>query len=379
MQRYLLFALALCAPLFAQGLPQKAARPSPRERWEHMAPEQRRDLEQRFQKWQRLPPDERERMADRMRDLEQRIDARLERLSSEENGKLTGLAPEERRAVVRELVLSELRERGQTLRAKLPPEWLDKLERAGPCERRPLFEQFRHGVREHGGRGAILALGRELDLPEAEVQRLLALPGEQQMPAIDRLRRVQIERRVAEHGLPAQLDAETYALLGALPDREFLREWERRRPEPFEGGRRGGERWGGERPPRGGPEGGPRRFGARGPERFGPEDTDCRPRLDDLIEFRHMPPAERQRALGERMRTRALERLELRGLAPERLEALRKLQGPEFFRALRELERGERGERTEHGERDEPGAGGERTERGSRGERSEHDAGGELR
>jgi hypothetical protein len=381
--------LALCAVAIApnanaarpqnppspEGGPERGREPSAeaRRRWQELDPAERERLRQRYEEFQKLAPDRRAEIEERLGRLQRLRQEAEERVPPELKAKLEKLSPEERREVLRDYFLTEFQNRGERIREKLPEEWRQRLENAGPEEREELLHQLREQRRQSEAPGAIEHLGRSLQLPREEVERLKGLPPEEQIRAIEDLRRSELQRggpppglspeewqRWRElpapdlmerwhrhdswrgHGGPARGQwpgRDRSAPDGPRPDREGRPEWGPKPDRPDSSGRPGGP--GGELPPP--PEGMDRPGGVRAPGQLSPSAARelhraLRPDSQWVIEFAELPSEERRARISERCRERALTALEnLPEVDPSTLERLRALQGREFFEALRPL------------------------------------------
>jgi hypothetical protein len=174
------------------------------------------------------------------------------------------------------------------------------------------------------------ALGRDLDLPPAEVERLRGLPPDARAREIAELHRRDLVRRVEQHGLPPSVSPDEWARWKELQTPEFLELWKAR----VKGGPRPPE----DAPP---PSGRPQRDGARppklDPERLRKLGDSMRPDPRGFAELSKLAPEARREAVDGRIRERVLKHLEA---LPElfgavELARLRALRFQELLDAVR--------------------------------------------
>ena len=254
----------LVSPALLIGQDQDSEFRRNRERWENMTEEERAVIRERFEEWRKKTPEQRQELEDRARNLRHlerglrdapppELQERLKRHSREN----------EREREVRSYIKGHSEQLGSSIKDKLPPELLARVEKASPEERGMILRRYfsecgRRGDGPWEGR-MIEVLCGSLELPAEEKQRLLALPSDMQKEAVYELKRRWIRKAVAEKGLPPGLSAEEWEKMDKLPDREFFHRMRGfdRMPEQFRGPMRRG--WG---RGRGGPGGhGDRRFG----------------------------------------------------------------------------------------------------------------------
>jgi hypothetical protein len=200
------------------------------QRWESFEPERRRELEARFEDLRELPPADRAALEQKKQALDAEIEKLHAHLSEDERAQLAQLAPHERRAVLRDLLLAAKRERGLLRRAHVPPHVLHELEGAPPPERRRMFDDWRRRAQDEGPSLGLRKLGERLGYAPAEIERVQRLEPRLRMETLQSWRRHALVRDIERMGLPPFLDAETWSELGALDDAAFWREMERLRP-----------------------------------------------------------------------------------------------------------------------------------------------------
>jgi len=337
-------------------------------RWRALSPEARAELERRFDELRALPPAEREALVRRARELERLERDVLVELSGSQQERLDALTVEARRRVLRDLALDRARERAEHLRAVVPAEHLAALERGDHAQR----ERARGALRRQHEQELpqrVRRVAEELALPPHEVERLVGQPPELQRVALYELTRQRMARWIERNGLPAGIDTETWQRLRQAPPEVFARHYARLR-ERFEGlahspgaGGDGERRSGGGSPwARGGrPSSGAAdertRVEGRSPERrgsvgapTGPDrapagvDPDVRvwlmrlraaghPTTEERLELAELPPQQRGRVLGERVRARVLGVLRESGVDAAKLQRIAALPPVRFRKA----------------------------------------------
>jgi hypothetical protein len=380
LQRCLTGVMAVGVALACAGVAKAqdvdARRPAPQEpssveagraRWERMSPGERERIARLFEEYRGLPEADRERMRshlERMAQVRRELEADIPDVL---RAKLAQLEPEARRQVLREYLESAMGERTERLRAKLPPEFLQKLEGATPERRAELWSEQRAAWREQGAERALQFLGRQLQLSPEEVERIRTLPPPEKFAAIADLGRREMERR----GPPPGVDPQEFRDWLRLPPRECMERmhghgmrgfrgepgvrppWEEREGRGEFGGldRRGPPPGG--RPPEGRPEGRPGEPGHRPPdgERRPPRRESKlsreaqvqfwraqRPDKEWIVELAAEPRDARRQEVERRIRARVLELLRAQpGLDAAEVERLGSLQGREYGEALRNI------------------------------------------
>ncbi|HTF91098.1 MAG TPA: hypothetical protein VK843_21970 [Planctomycetota bacterium] len=364
--RWILLLVAL-APL-AIGQEHAPELDQARSRWERLSPAERARIAQHFDEFRGLPEAERARMMSHLNRLAQARREIEARIPEELRAKLDKLAPEERRQVLREYVETTMGERAERLREKMTAEELAKLDGATPAEREELLHARREELLDRAPR-ALAFLGRQLDLPPEEMERLKALPQQEKLDALATLGRREMQRR----GPPPGVDAEEFKRWLELPPHEFMERMHghgmrgfrgdgERGPPPDGRGRPGGfgrpggppdgpggrpglrpEGRDGERGPRPGippPDGprGPRREGRLGIEGQRIVGRAMRPDPQWVIELADLPRELRREQIVGRIHARVIEVLGTQpAVTPAELAKLDALQGPEFFEALRDI------------------------------------------
>jgi len=329
-----LVALVLPAP--AQG---REGLQAARERWEAMTPEQRAEMQRRFDELRAMGAERRGELERRYESLRAAERAALEEMPESARRELEALPPAQRGEIARELARDELLERGREVRARLPEAVRERVERARPAERGEVLRELRRGRRDEGLDTALERLGRELELPAEERERVKGLPPEQREARLFELHRARVARRVEREGVPAGVRPDEWEGWSRLPPREFHQRLDQRRRElglrslrelfDPEGARTGvGE-------------------GAAGRERLG---ALMHPDPRWRIELRERTREERRAQIDRRVRARALDFLERNPgtVAPPELARLRGLEGEAFLEALAEHRGG--GRRADRGE-----------------------------
>jgi hypothetical protein len=245
----LTLALCLIAPAASgfQERPDTGRLEELRRRWEAKSSEERELLRRRFEELKELPPADRDVLARRARRFEELRHTLREEATEEDRRRFDALPPHLAEERWRARAFEHSRETGRRFRDMLPPDVRTRLEEAPPGERRRVLEGVRSRERDHRSRRAIRELGHRLGLDRETVEGLEALPHEERMREVMRLKRRHIENRIAERGLPDDVDTAHWEELRRLPDDEFFRRGrhflfgERRGPRPP--GPRGDDRW----------------------------------------------------------------------------------------------------------------------------------------
>lgn len=326
MQRLLtLCALLLLAapPVAAQGQ-HAGANAAALERWKQHSPEQRAALHARFEAFKNMDAGQRDELRarfERLRQAEQRV---RRELSPELQAQVAGLDPHERREFLRENLAHEFNRCGKRIGELLPPELRTRLESAGPQERMQLMGQLRERCDGDKLVRGLVELGRRLEFAQPELDALAELEPQAQRAKLLELRRRELVQRVEREGLPAWVDAQEWADWAGLDDREFCSRVHAKRDE----GRGEG----------------------RGDEQGGSELWRLmRPDPSWFDELSDLEPEARRAEFERRMAARFLDYL---AAHPERtsleeLQRLRALPPSEVLQAVRERQRGGRGERNE--------------------------------
>lgn len=301
---------------------------SPIERWERLPDEERERLRERFERYQRMSAEERRELEERAHNVQRARLRLLERLSDDDRERLRALAPEQREAIVHELLEDELKAEGQRLHAKLPPEWRDRLEDATPEERRKFFADFKQKNRARISLIALENLGKRLELPREEVREMQRLPEQERLGKVLELRKRLQEQSVETYGLPAGLKLEDWKRMLALSPEEFFGEVMRVRET---GGWREGE-----------PAAGSAEVPLAERERRAAWDIlgQLRPRPTERLELLHLEPKDRRAEISRRRRERVLAILARHEVyEEERLEELATLPDRELYGLVRRLVR----------------------------------------
>jgi hypothetical protein len=287
---------------------------SARARWERLSPEDKARLQQNYERYRAMSEEERRTLAERarvLRDERERVNAELPPQTRE---RLQKLDPDTRREVMRDMVEGEVRERGARIREKMPDAWIQRLEQARPEDRARFLADFQHRARERVTLAAIDKIGRKLDLPREETERIKALPGDQRLAQLLELKKRMSARDAERFGLPDGMSPAQWNEWQALPPAEFFERMQRWRRER-------------ESEPRRGPEG----------QVMHELVQAMRPRADDWIDLASLSQGERRLRISHLRRERVVEVIRARGLlAPDEIDALERLPDGAFVRALRE-------------------------------------------
>lgn len=212
--------------------PEHARVEAARSRWERMSPEERERMSRLYSRLRDLSPEERTRMQaqlERMARVRREIE---ENLPPEFVAKLEKLAPEERREVLREYVGLAIGERAERLRERMPEDFVKKLEGMDPGRRGEMLHDPKAPWREEYADRALGYLGRQLQLPAEEVERIRALPPDAKRDAVFELGRREMKRR----GPPPGVSKEEFESWTNLPPEECLRRLRDHGMRGFRGG-----------------------------------------------------------------------------------------------------------------------------------------------
>jgi len=320
--RLLLCALlaVLCA---GRGAAQDLA--DSRARWERMSEPERALLRQRFAQLSGLAPEERRALEELAQKLKEREQAVEQALPEEERTKLASLPSAERSGVFREHLRGVLRSEGEDVRARMPAKLVETIEAEQPVRRPLRLDLILKQQRELGERDA-RRIGEALGVPDEELRGLAALDR----PALeDRLlgwQRATIDRAVERLGPPPGLDTAGYEALRNTGHAEFFRRWRALDPPPAY-----------DEP------------AERAPARPAPTVRErvqllmrvrqlAEPSFEERLAATRLPEGERERALAARVEARVLDFIEEHGLfSPEELAELRAASGTAFPEVARRL------------------------------------------
>jgi hypothetical protein len=287
-----------------------------RARWERFSPEQKERARARYEQYLAMSAEEQAQLAQSARALRERVERVQEEIETQAPERAADLAPEQRRAIVREIVAEQSREIGARIRARVPGHWIERLQKARPQDRARFLRQFQVQQRDRVARYAIGELGRRLELPPEEIERLQKHPGEERGRIVLELRQRLSAREVHEHGLPPGITPDEWDRWLALPPEEFF--------EVFQ-----------------------RYYLARIEQLTAAQDrTDglrelleaARPRVVDALALADLTPAERGARLADEKRARCLEVIRKRQLLPPAdIEALATKGNREVFETVRHL------------------------------------------
>jgi len=219
---FLACILLACASLSARAAGQENTTSEARERWAGKSEAERHLLRRRFEEWKHLTEEERQSVRERARRLEERKRELDETATEEDRKALEALSPEERDRRLLLQALDEGRARGRSLREHLPPELVERLERADPRDRRRILDEFRRRMREEDSAATLRGLAIRLNLSREEARRLERLPLEERLKKIAELKRRFLEERIRREGLPPGMSVEAYRRLRELSPGEFL-------------------------------------------------------------------------------------------------------------------------------------------------------------
>jgi hypothetical protein len=285
-----------------------------RARWERLSPEEKARLQKNYERYRALSEEERRNLAERARVLHDERERVGKDLPPQTRERLQQLDPDTRREVMRDMVEGEVRERGARIREKMPDAWIQRLEQARPEDRARYLAEFQHRARERITLAAIDKIGRKLDLPREETERLKGLPSEQRMTELLELKKRVSARDAERFGLPDGMTQAQWDEWQALPPAEFFERMQRwRRDRETERHK--------------GPEGQVLRELGQA----------MRARPDDWIDLASLAPSDRRARITHLRRERVVEVIRARGLlTKDEIEQLERLPEGAFVRALRE-------------------------------------------
>ncbi len=186
-----LVILALASPsVFAGDRTLDAARA----RWEMLTPKEQARLRERFDRLRSMPEPERAVLEDRARSFTEALSRVETKLTPEDRARIQRLDPERRRALLHDLALVEGGERFAKAHGSTPEAWRARFERLPAEERERILGEMRERVRRQGREklGGILA--RKFGLSREEIGRIEALPEDELVIELMRLKRVSEER-----------------------------------------------------------------------------------------------------------------------------------------------------------------------------------------
>src|SRR5262245_46735569 len=160
-----------------------------RERWSRLTPRERDALLERYRSFRELDTDTQKELVDRARRVRESAQRITNELGPDMREKLRELDPERRRELTRELVIGEARGKGLELRARIPDQWAEELEKATPAERPAVLDRFR---RQHLNRLANIALdrlGKRLQVPPEELALRKKLPFDERAAVVLEMRK----------------------------------------------------------------------------------------------------------------------------------------------------------------------------------------------
>lgn len=296
--------------------PQGPSLESLRARWERFSPEQKERARARYERYLAMTEEERTQLARSARALRERAERVQEELETKAPERAAALEPEQRRAIVREIVAEQSRELGARIRTRVPAQWIERIQNAAPEERARLLRQFQIQQRDRVARFAIGELGRRLELPAEEIARMQALPGEERGRAVLELRQRLSAREVDEHGLPPGITPEQWSAWLALPPEEFFDVFQRYWLSRVESLAVTRER----------------------AESLRELVEAARPRVEESVALADLTPAERAARIAEAKRARCEKVLRERELmTAAELEALAEKSHREFFERVRQF------------------------------------------
>jgi hypothetical protein len=106
-----------------------------------------------------------------------------------------------------------------------PKECQERLDSAGPEERKAILDQFRREDLHKAGKRALKELGKDLGLSEAEIENIQNMKPDRRHEELLKLKRRAVELRRQAGGDSAVLAEGEWERIKGLPPREFAREW----------------------------------------------------------------------------------------------------------------------------------------------------------
>jgi hypothetical protein len=161
---------------------------------------------------------------------------------------------------------------------------------------------------------AIDKIGRKLELPHAETERMKALPSAERAAALLELKKRLSAKDAELYGLPAGITQTQWDVWQTLPPGEFFEVMQRYRRE--------------------------REVDPTGPQADSRRAIDeaMRPRTEDVVQLADLSPAERRARMFQLRRDRVVRVVrEHRLLPPDKIAKLELLSEGAFLRALREF------------------------------------------
>ena len=336
--RALLFVVIAFFALGPSGFTRQAAdAPSPtlelaRQRWERLTPAEKERLRERYDSYRSLSEEDRRNLANRARRLRDDAQRVQSSLPPETREKMQKLDPEKRREVMKDIVAGEAREKGARIREKMPEAWIERLEKARPEDRGRFLAEFQHKARERVALAAIDKIGKRLELPKLEIERLQKLPGAERAVAVLELKNKLSTKDAAEFGLPGGITAEQWEEWQKLPPEQFFEAMQRLRHErQVRADEANSAR----------PSEAASQTETLSPERLHAAKSvleALRLRPEDIVELADLPQPQREARILEKRRERVLGALAQTGFATaDQLAELRRLPEASFVRAVRDL------------------------------------------
>jgi len=344
-------------PVAAQEAPELPPRlQQARERWDELSPKDRQRVRANYRRWKAMSEEQRKELRHRAQRLKREREEVERQLPPDVKHDLAQLDSRKQRQVLHDLAEARVKESGRRIRSKMPRDFVKRLEQAPPAERPELLRKFKRTQRGRVSHAAVELLGRQLQLPPAEIHELQALPEDQRARAVLELRQRLTERNLPEGGLPHGLTWEQWDEWSDLSPTEFFArivEFRERRVDSLAERRsargpgtvqRGpvGPNTG--RPGRS-PEARPRPDPARVARRDAPlprvlkrlaEAVNPDPR--DALELIELSRPERKEGMARRRRHRCMQLILGEHLLPEkRVRELEQLSNEEFFDLVRQI------------------------------------------
>ena len=217
--------LATTSHSFAQDEQPARESLSPLQRWERLKPEEQERMRGRFERWGSLSEEQQGEYQRRSKERKRASKEALNFLRPEDRASFELLDSETKGGVLRELTHMKLLERGHRLRGMFPKECQERLDSAGPEERKAILDQFRREELHKAGERALKELGKDLNLSETEIENIRNMKRDRRHEELLGLKRRAVELKQQGGGGSAVLAEGEWERIKELPPREFAREW----------------------------------------------------------------------------------------------------------------------------------------------------------
>jgi hypothetical protein len=231
MHRTLVTCLLLAAFVVAAGLGAAPATPvtsiAPEldravavSRWRSLTPGEQALMRERYERFTLMNAAERERLCSRAERLDQLTRRIYTALEPDVRRRVDSLAPERRRALLREMAAQEAHETSLRILRKLPADVRRRVENATPEDRARYLRDFKRQVLRVD-RG-LERLGPDIGLTAADIERLKEKPEALRREKFLELVQRRFDRWVERHELPEGLTPEAWRNVRAMAPADFL-------------------------------------------------------------------------------------------------------------------------------------------------------------